>query len=200
MSVTRWKPLSVLSVRGLSPICARSTPIVTLCKLALPPDLTLTFVRTVRRLLSASLPPTWCRISLAQCCCWCSALTLLQSCSLYRHSRVNGLAQWGRSATTDATCRKITSEEPHTASRCQISDRNHIMAAPNIMMHSRKNPSQVYIKESLGTNMTSYQKQDLGLQLGKNGDLTIICCEYLVFAQVLKKLTDWLNIRCIQAF
>ena len=197
MSVTRWTPLSVLSVRGLSPICARSTPIVTLCELALPPDLTLTFVRTVRRLLSASLPPTWCRISLVQCC---SALTLLQSCSLYRHSRVNGLAQWGRSATTDATCRKITSEEPHTASRCQISDRNHIMAAPNIMMHSRKNPSQVYIKESLGTNMTSYQKQDLGLQLGKNGDLTIICCEYLVFAQVLKKLTDWLNIRCIQAF
>ena len=128
------------------------------------------------------------------------ALTLLQSCSLYRHSRVNGLAQWGRSATTDATCRKITSEEPHRASRCQISDRNHIMAVPNIMMHSRKNPSQVYIKDSLGTNMTSYQKQDPGLQLGKNGDLTIICCEYLVLAQVLKKLTDWLNIRCIQAF
>ena len=200
MSVTRWKPLSVLSVRGLSPICARSTPIVTLCKLALPPDLTLTFVRTVRRLLSASLPPTWCRISLVQCCWCCSALTLLQSCSLYRHSRVNGLAQWGRSATTDATCRKITSEEPHTASRCQISDRNHIMATPNIMRRGGKNPSQVYIKESLGTNMTSYQKQDLGLQLGKNGDLTIICCEYLVFAQVLKKLTDWLNIRCIQAF
>ena len=148
MSVTRWTPLSVLSVRGLSPIEARSTPIVTLCKLALPPDLTLTFVRTVRRLLSASLPPTWCRISLAQCCwCWCSnfaasaasgALTLLQSCSLYRHSRVNGLAQWGRSATTDATCRKITSEEPHRASRCQISDRNHIMAAPNIMRRGGK--------------------------------------------------------------
>ena len=35
--------------------------------------------------------------------------------------------------------------------------------------------------------MTSYQKQDPGLQLGKNGDLTIICCEYLVLAQVLKK-------------
>ena len=137
VSVTRWTPLSVLSVRGLSPIVARSTPIVTLCKLALPPDLTLTFVRTVRRLLSASLPPTWCRISLAQCCC-CSALTLLQSCSLYRHSRVNGLAQWGRSATTDATCRKITSEEPHRASRCQISDRNHIMAAPNIMRRGGK--------------------------------------------------------------
>ena len=139
MSVTRWTPLSVLSVRGLSPIVARSTPIVTLCKLALPPDLTLTFVRMVRRLLSASLPPTWCRISLAQCCC-CSALTLLQSCSLYRHSRVNGLAQWGRSATTDATCRKITSEEPHRASRCQISDRNHIMAAPNIMRRGGKIP------------------------------------------------------------
>ena len=138
MSVTRWTPLSVLSVRGLSPIEARSTPIVTLCKLALPPDPTLTFVRTVRRLLSASLPPTWCRISLVQCCWCCSALTLLQSCSLYRHSRVNGLAQWGRSATTDATCRKITSEEPHTASRCQISDRNHIMAAPNIMRRGGK--------------------------------------------------------------
>ena len=122
-----WTPLSHLSVRVHCPrIVANRSQVHphcdALCR-ALPPDLTLTFVRTVRHLLSAPLP--------------------VQNILLYQLWRNPALSidtrGWidadngGGGATTDATCWKITSKGPHRiTSHCMIPDRN-LMASPCIL-------------------------------------------------------------------
>ena len=126
LSVTRWTPLSDLSVRLQCPrIVANRTPVHLHCEplcRALPPDLTLTFVRTVRHLLSAPLTILLQNI-------WCGT----QSCSLNRHSRVNRPGQWKRSPTMEAMCWKITSKGPHhIASHCIAS---HYIALHHIGSH-----------------------------------------------------------------
>ena len=126
LSVTRWTPLSDLSVRLQCPrIVANRTPVHLHCEplcRALPPDLTLTFVRTVRHLLSAPLTILLQNI-------WCGT----QSCSLNRHSRVNRPGQWKRSPTMEAMCWKITSKGPHHIALHRIA--SHWITLNHIALH-----------------------------------------------------------------